>query len=108
MLIDFPARRPGRAGSASRPPAETPGPCCPHERSVAAAQSGRPYSLTALASRAHTGAEGRCTAVPNCAAAHLCPATPAMRRACEQAFGTWVRRGVAVAPPHARWFDDRS
>ncbi|WP_146617759.1 hypothetical protein [Rhodoplanes serenus] len=108
MLIDFPARRSSRTNPASHTAAEAAGPPCPHQRSATVAQSGRPYSLAALANPARLAAECRCTAVPNCAAAGLCPATPAMRRACEQAFGTWVRRGVAVAPPHARWFDDRS
>lgn len=57
----------------------------------------RPFSLTALARRTPPG---RCTAVPDCSRIATCAATPTMRRACEQAFRDWVRRGVAADPQH--------
>jgi hypothetical protein len=57
----------------------------------------RPFSLTTLA---RPTLPGRCTAVPDCPKIATCVATPTMRRACEEAFRNWMRRGVAADPQH--------
>lgn len=65
----------------------------------------RPFSLATLA---HPTRPSRCTAVPDCSRIATCPATPPMRRACENAFRDWVRRGVAADPQHRPFVHPRS